>query len=638
MTEEQYSPQKNDSENILNNQYEDQAPDSRDDQEMPINKDENEEYGQESNFKQISDNRPQSANPRDRVLKQKMQSDNQQMVGQNDYKNLDFKRQKVNSNMLNAQKNPKNPLIPKYNNYQIPIEPRQPPYPNTGYRGRTVDKEQWYDESQKLKQNLNFTKDENTKLRTSLMSANTEIKKLEKTIEQLYKEMNNENNPNFFQTHHKNHLIMGLKRHIKSMKEEIKEKDEKILYLSRNIKSSKIQELEVQSQMYSDECIRLRHVIEEIYQQESQNHEILELEQKLHNIAVINKKLESENNELKGVLSRKDIELSNVMNSNQELEKKIVKTNKTLQENSKFRKENVELKKIVKNLKERKYAQQEKDSEQNYKKIVMDSNEKLKQKNNQIKDYQKKISILENQINDLKDNFSKELSKANEMKKKALNEEKEKNSKLESQLLELQKKSGQFIKEETDQIIEEAKLPIQIIEIKNELILIRLNLQLKKIEASKIESCFNNLKESVSISELKEILEASPFNLSSNSDKVTEFLLDQKDSNSVQEILSKLKEELGSYQLYDERENQLIQEIKQVFFTQKICPKINKIQEIVQKSGFKDPLEIRDFLYIFKELNSDISYEVSNYIEFALYKKFLSIDSINKKVIINSLF
>ena len=584
--EKKYSPNKNHSQTLQNQSVEKpsnsqdniQFQNVNDDQDMPINREENDdEYGSNSYLNQLQENRPLSANPRDKVLQQKMQFENQPKIGQNIKRNTDFKRRKVTSNLSYLQKNIKNPILPKYNNFQNLREPKRPSYPYNGYKGRTIDKELWYDESKRLKQNLNSIKEENTKLRTSLMSANTEIKKLEKINNELYKEMNNENNPNFISAHQKNHLVMGLKRQIKTMKEEIREKDEKILNLSRNLKSSKLQEIEVQSQMYSDECIRLRHIIEEMYKQQNQSPEILELEQELQNTVTKNQKLENENSELNGMLSKKDIELRQLFISNQEMEKKLIKVNKSNQENLKVRKENIELKKIVQNLKKTNYLKGEKNSGPNIKKLILDSNEKLKQKNSQIKNYEKKISLMENQINDLKDNFSKELSKANEIKKKALNAEREKNARLESQLLELQSKEGDLQKADSDQIIDEVKPPIQISEIKNELRLIRLNLQLNNIESSNIETNFNNFKDLVSFSEVQEILESSPFNLISNSEKVTEFLMLQKETNSLKLILKKLKDELGDYKLFKESESQFIQEIKKVVINRKFALRLRKL-------------------------------------------------------------
>ena len=51
------------------------------------------------------------------------------------------------------------------------------------------------------------------------------------------------------------------------MKSEIQQKNEEIGRLKKNIKSTKINEIELEVQAYIDECTRLRHHLEEIMRQ-----------------------------------------------------------------------------------------------------------------------------------------------------------------------------------------------------------------------------------------------------------------------------------------------------------------------------------------------------------------------------------
>jgi hypothetical protein len=59
-------------------------------------------------------------------------------------------------------------------------------------------------------------------------------------------------------------LTQNLKRKIKDMQQTVLMKADEIEALKRNIKSTKIAEIEVEMKMYMDECTRLRHQLEEV--------------------------------------------------------------------------------------------------------------------------------------------------------------------------------------------------------------------------------------------------------------------------------------------------------------------------------------------------------------------------------------
>jgi hypothetical protein len=60
------------------------------------------------------------------------------------------------------------------------------------------------------------------------------------------------------------HLSLNLKRKIRDMQTEITSKQDEVDALKRNIKNTKIAEIEVEMKMYMDECTRLRHQLEEV--------------------------------------------------------------------------------------------------------------------------------------------------------------------------------------------------------------------------------------------------------------------------------------------------------------------------------------------------------------------------------------
>jgi hypothetical protein len=59
-------------------------------------------------------------------------------------------------------------------------------------------------------------------------------------------------------------LVINLKRKIRDINTEKQALAAEIDALKRNIRSSKLQELEVENKMYVDECARLRHQLEEV--------------------------------------------------------------------------------------------------------------------------------------------------------------------------------------------------------------------------------------------------------------------------------------------------------------------------------------------------------------------------------------
>lgn len=58
-------------------------------------------------------------------------------------------------------------------------------------------------------------------------------------------------------------LIQNLKSQVKDLRAEVKKKDDEVIKIKRTLKSTNIQELEVEMKLYVDECTRLRHMLEE---------------------------------------------------------------------------------------------------------------------------------------------------------------------------------------------------------------------------------------------------------------------------------------------------------------------------------------------------------------------------------------
>ena len=437
-------------------------------------------------------------------------------------------------------------------------------------RKRFHNNEFCYDEHQKIKQNLNVLKEENTILKTQLLNANEELRKNEKEIERILKGMTSSNNPNVKQTFHANsHLIIVLKRQVKEMKLEIHEKEERIENLSRNLKVSRVQELEVQMQELTDECIRLKQLIGEMRKSvnQSTNEQMISLEGKIKQHAFYENKLEKELEEQKTKMKRIEFENQHLVFLNNDLEKKVNKGNKINQDNLKLKKENIDLRKEIKKQKEMIIQRQEnipksKFDEQNKK--VTEMNEKLKLKSNLLNEASEKIKVLTDQVIKVKENFKKEIAQINENKKKSLNAEKERVKQLECKIKELELKYS--VKGGIEIKNEKRNNRIQIDDLKIELKQLRYNMQINNVNSDQIQEKINMSKEIVTNAQLEEILESFPFNLTINSDKLASYIIGNEDEHiKISVFIEKLKELLKGFSYYNERiESDFKSEIKEV--------------------------------------------------------------------------
>ena len=57
---------------------------------------------------------------------------------------------------------------------------------------------------------------------------------------------------------------MSLKKQVKELKFDVQKRDEELDSFRRNIKSTKIAEIEVEIKTFKDESLRLRHMIEDM--------------------------------------------------------------------------------------------------------------------------------------------------------------------------------------------------------------------------------------------------------------------------------------------------------------------------------------------------------------------------------------
>lgn len=144
---------------------------------------------------------------------------------------------------------------------------------------------------------------------------------------------------------------MCLKKQVKELKFDLGRREEELDILRKNIKGTKIQEIEIEIKAYKDECSRLRLVLEDIMRSggdhplmsQASNDKIQNLEEQLRDKDFIIQRLSKEKEELNENLNTRNEELSRKEEKNKngdekqkkELNKELSKVKKTIREKEK---------------------------------------------------------------------------------------------------------------------------------------------------------------------------------------------------------------------------------------------------------------------------------------------------------------
>jgi hypothetical protein len=111
---------------------------------------------------------------------------------------------------------------------------------------------------------------------------------------------------------YESHLTLNLKRKIKEIQLHLTQKTDEVDALRRNIKSTKIAEIEVEMKMYIDECTRLRHQLEEVILSKDKfadPEEVRAIEEKFNAQDNLITNMKNENNDLVGAYNMKEEEV-----------------------------------------------------------------------------------------------------------------------------------------------------------------------------------------------------------------------------------------------------------------------------------------------------------------------------------------
>jgi len=154
---------------------------------------------------------------------------------------------------------------------------KRPPLPDAATLARmkpkyiALDKERLYEEALALKMEANYFREENVKLRTRMQQLDKELEKRDETLEDL---RTTAKEKHFSTTLQSLHLLSSLKSTVKDLRNELKAKEEESQKAKRDMRTSRISELEVELRAYVDECTRLKHHLEDVMErllQESQD-------------------------------------------------------------------------------------------------------------------------------------------------------------------------------------------------------------------------------------------------------------------------------------------------------------------------------------------------------------------------------
>ena len=255
---------------------------------------------------------------------------------------------------------------------------------NKKNRQITTDKEKLYEENLELKQKNNSLNDENLKLKTKLFQLEKELTK---------KDDSSEPGKN------SSHLLANLKQIVKDLKQQLSEKTSEVETCRKNAKTSKVQELETEVKVFSDECTRLKHHLAEVLKAQGSSFEVSgqALEKNIQS-SIANEAIRRENMELAGKIEELKQEKEGLISKLQE-KRKVKKRNEI---NPKV--EVVKLKAIIDKIsKEKDELDSEKSLEiSDMKKVMIEYQTELKSAGKTIQQMKTTIESLENELNQLK--------------------------------------------------------------------------------------------------------------------------------------------------------------------------------------------------------------------------------------------
>lgn len=168
------------------------------------------------------------------------------------------------------------------------------------------DKERLFEDLIHAKQIINELKEENSQMKTKLLTQQRDFSKMEKILEE-YKYSGQMHNMNAkFSTD--SFMYQSLKKQIKELQQEVKFKTLEIDKLKKNIKFTKFQEIETEKKAFADETIRLRRLAEQLIEENknysNKDNKLKQYEERCFILSNLNETLRKDNKDMAQVLKQ----------------------------------------------------------------------------------------------------------------------------------------------------------------------------------------------------------------------------------------------------------------------------------------------------------------------------------------------
>lgn len=172
------------------------------------------------------------------------------------------------------------------------------------------ERERLYDDALRQKMISNLLKEENVKLKTKVHILEGELAKKERLVDDLLLQQDGAPKPGKLKLD--SHLSTNLKRKVRELQASVASKQGEVEALKRQIKSTKLGEIEVEMKLYIDECGRLRQQLEEVIRSKdtfADPQEVRIIEERFQQQDLLIQQLRGEGQQLALTLNQREEEL-----------------------------------------------------------------------------------------------------------------------------------------------------------------------------------------------------------------------------------------------------------------------------------------------------------------------------------------
>eukprot|EP01022_Parablepharisma_sp_SALTPOND_P000636 TRINITY_DN1035_c0_g1_i1.p1 TRINITY_DN1035_c0_g1~~TRINITY_DN1035_c0_g1_i1.p1 ORF type:complete len:1060 (+),score=190.11 TRINITY_DN1035_c0_g1_i1:97-3180(+) len=518
--------------------------------------------------------------------------------------------------------------------------PKSMAAPDTQRRGliaKPPTEDQIQQESLRYKQDMNAFKLENIQFKTKIQQLERDIDKKNRLIQSILEQVNNEQAGTTQKRRFdiETPIVLSLKKQIKDLKDEVKGKADTLSGLEKSLKATRIDEMELQLKVITEECINLRSAIEENLADTNQTSDALQnikqIEEKLHQQSIMLTNMRKENEQLVVSIKRKEKDLQEAQERAAKVEaraKKYAKEHKDFARNKmrllNAKKELVGLRKQVEML-------------------------KVDKEDQGTDIYQNRIEELIQQQRDLETKITEKEEKIMEIRREEEYFKREGGEKVnESQVLQMKAQVEQCnfaimaqtaIDEAELSEVQKAKKPVEAVKsvskdsIINEVKAVKYVLMNLGIHATEMEKAiFKGFypEDSVTIYEFTRMMTRMTGRQKADSEKLARFVIEPEGEEheyneflegKMEQVCEKLRDLVGRYFVFsEERESELKQSITEVLFEVIKNQKLRKVDVSRLDSIEASIIKSEDVRGILRSLKLALTDEEREYVILSMYK------------------